>query len=62
MHKSFDILREDIRENLKDLEKARSKRGLTEEEERIATQLRKNLDDAERYLRKEIEDIEREVK
>ena len=62
LHRAFDLLKEDIRDNLKNLEKARSKRGLTEEEERIATQLKKNLDDAERYLRKEIEDIEREVK
>ncbi len=62
LHRAFDLLKEDIRDNLKNLEKARSKRQLTEEEERIATQFRKSLDDAERYLRKEIEDIEREVK
>jgi hypothetical protein len=43
------------------LEKARSKRGLIEEE-RITSQLKKNLDDTERRLRKEIKDIERKVK
>jgi large-conductance mechanosensitive channel len=62
LHRAFDLLKEDIRENLKNLEKARSKRGLTNEEEKIANQLGKNLDDAERFLKKEIEDIERELK
>jgi len=62
LHRAFDLLKEDTRDNLKNLEKARSKRELTEEEERIATNLKQNLDDAERYLRKEIEDIEKEVK
>jgi len=62
LHRAFDLLKEDIRDNLKNLEKVRSKRGLTEEEERIATRLKRNLDDAERFLRKEIEDIGREVK
>jgi hypothetical protein len=62
LHRAFDLLKDDIRDNLENLEKARSKRQLTEEEKRITVQLKKNLDDAERYLRKEIEDIEREVK
>lgn len=62
LHRAFDLLKDDIRDNLKNLEKIRSKRGLTEEEEKIANQLKKSLDDAERFLKKEIEDIEREVK
>lgn len=35
---------------------------LTEEEEKVIKQLKKDLDDAEKFVRKEIEDIEREAK
>jgi len=62
LHKAFDMLKEDIREQVKLLEKTRTKRQLTEEEEKIIKQLRKDLDDAEKFVRKEIEDIEKEVK
>jgi hypothetical protein len=62
LHKVFDMLKEDIREQVKLLEKTRTKRQLTEEEEEIIKQLRKDLDDAEKFVRKEIEDIEEEVK
>ena len=62
LHKAFDLLKENIREQIKILEKARSKRQLTEEEEKIIKQLKKNLDDAEKVVRKEIEDIEKEIK
>lgn len=62
LHKSFDLLKEDIREQIKMLEKARTKRQLTGEEEKIVKQLKKDLDDAEKFVRKEIEDIEKEIK
>ncbi|MBI2046243.1 MAG: hypothetical protein HYT28_02390 [Parcubacteria group bacterium] len=62
LHKAFDLLKEDIREHIKMLEKAQTKRRLTEEEEKIIKQLKKDLDDAEKFVRKEIEDIEKEVK
>ena len=62
LHKAFDLLKEAIREQIKMLEKTRSKRELTEEEEKIIKQLKQDLDDAERYVRKEIEDIEKEVR
>ena len=39
------------------LEKAKSKRQLTEEEEKIIKQLKKDLDDAEKFVRKGIKDI-----
>ncbi|MEK9182430.1 MAG: hypothetical protein AAB781_02455, partial [Patescibacteria group bacterium] len=61
LHTSFDLLKENIREQVKMLEKTKTKRQLTEEEEKIVKQLRKNLDDTEKFVRKEIEDIEREV-
>lgn len=62
LHQAFDLLKDDIREQVKMLEKTRAKRQLTEEEEKIVKQLKKNLDGAEKLVRKEIEDIEREVK
>ncbi|MFY9461710.1 MAG: hypothetical protein WAP51_00715 [Candidatus Sungiibacteriota bacterium] len=62
LHKAFDMLKEDIRDQVKLLEKTRTKRQLTEEEEKIIKQLRKDLDDAEKFVRKEIEDIEEAVK
>ncbi|MEK7140428.1 MAG: hypothetical protein AAB815_01435, partial [Patescibacteria group bacterium] len=39
LHKAFDLLKEDIREQIKILEKTRSRRELTEEEEKIIKQL-----------------------
>jgi hypothetical protein len=62
LHKAFDLLKEAIREQIKMLEKTKSRRELTEEEEKIIKQLKKDLDDAEKFVRKEIEDIEKEVK
>jgi len=62
LHKAFALFKKDIREQIKLLEKTRTKRQLTEEEEKIIKQFRKDLDDAEKFVRKEIEDIEKEVK
>jgi len=62
LHKAFDLLKEAIREQVKMLEKTKTKRQLTEEEEKIIKQLKKDLDDAEKFVRKEIEDIEKEVR
>jgi hypothetical protein len=62
LHKAFDALREDIRKQIKLLEKTKTKRELTEEEEIVIDQLKKDLEAAEKFVRKEIEDIEREVK
>lgn len=61
LHKAFDLLKEDIREQVKLLEKAKSKRKLTEEEDKIIKHLKKDLDDAEKFIKKEIKDIEREI-
>ena len=41
LHKSFDLLKENIREQVKMLEKTKTKRQLTEEEEKIVKQLKK---------------------
>ncbi len=63
LYKTFDLLKEDIRNQIKMLEKTKTKRQLIEEEqEKIIEQLKKHFDDAEKFVRKEIEDIEKEVK
>lgn len=62
LHKAFDLLKEAIYEQIKLLEKTKTKRELTEEEEKIIKQLRNDLDDAEKFVKKEIEDIEKAVK
>lgn len=62
LHKAFELLRKDIREQIKLLEKARTKRQLTEEEEKIINHLKKDLDEAEAVVGKEIEDLEKVVK
>jgi len=62
LHKAFDLFKEAIREQIIMLEKTQNKRELTEEEEKIIKQLKKDLDDAEKFVRKEIKDIEKEIK
>ena len=62
LHKAFDSLKEDVREHIKLLEKTKTKRQLTEEEEKIIKQLRKDLDNAEKFVSKEIKDIEKEIR
>ena len=62
LHKAFDLLKEAVREQIKMLEKTKTKRQLTEEEEKIIKQLKKDLNNAEKFVKKEIEDIEKEVK
>lgn len=61
LHKAFDLLKEKVRDQIELLEKVKTRRKLTEEEEKIVKQLRKDLNDAEKFIRKEIEDIGKEV-
>jgi len=58
LHKTFDLLREDIREQVKLLERAKSRRDLTNEEERVIKAFKRHLDEAEKFVQKEIKDIE----
>ena len=62
LHKAFDSLKENVRKQIKMLEKTHTKRQLTEEEERIVKQLKRDLDDAKKFVKKEIEDISKAVK
>ena len=62
VHAAFDALREDVREKIGILEKTQSKRELTKEERKILVQLKDDLTAAEKYIKKEIDRIEKEVK
>ncbi len=61
LHKSFDLLKESLGEQIKMLEKTKNRRPLTEEEEKIIRQMKKDLGDAEKLVSKEIKDIKKEL-
>ncbi len=61
LHTAFGSLREN-RNRLEMFESARAKRTLTDEEEKIVAWLKQDLNNAEKTVEKEIEDIEEEVK
>ena len=62
VHKSFDSLRKDVREHIARLENVKSRRQLSEEEDQLMHQLKKNLDNAEKIIDKEVKDVEKEIK
>lgn len=62
LHKAIGALREDIGEKLKNLQKIKTERALTEEEKKIEKELKENLDIAEKYVAKEIKDIEDKIR
>lgn len=55
LHKAFDLPKEAVGEQIRVLEKIKSKRELTEEEEKIIERLKKDLDDAEKLMKNEDE-------
>jgi hypothetical protein len=62
LHKSFDVLRNSIQNHIKTLEKTKNRRELTSEEDRILTQLKRDLDKAERTIQGEMEKIEKDIR
>ena len=62
LHNAFDALKEDVEEQLDLLNKVKSKRDLTKEEEKIRKNLNKNLSVAEKYIAKEITDIKKHLR
>lgn len=61
VHKAFKLLRENVSEQIITLEKAKSKRALTKEEEKVIRNLQENLTKSEEYLEEEIQNIEEKV-
>ena len=62
VHRAFDFLRGTVRDQIGLLSVTKTKRELTREEGKVIEQLEDNLDQAERFLKKEIEDIEKSSK
>lgn len=62
LHGGFDILRDDIREELEELENIKRIRALTPKEKELRGKLIKDLNIVEKYIRKEIKDVEEELK
>jgi hypothetical protein len=59
LHKMFNILRDDIREQVQTMERAKNRRALTAAEKRVLKKLQESLDKTEREMEKEINDIEK---
>jgi hypothetical protein len=59
--KAFDLLREDVEDSIRLLERTKSKRRLTAEEDAIIERLRANLHDAEKVIHGEMRRIERRL-
>jgi Sec-independent protein translocase protein TatA len=62
LRKEFNSLKDRLPEQVKMLKKTGTKRELTQEEEKVIKHLKKDLDGAEKFVKKEIKDIEREIK
>ncbi len=61
VHTAFNLLKDEIRHEVKNLQKVKSKRKLTAEEERIIDKFSADVDDAERFIEKQIRDVKKEV-
>ncbi len=61
VHTAFNMLKDEIRLEVRALEKAKTKRKLTREEERIVDKFSADVDDAERFIEKQIRDVKRKT-
>lgn len=57
--KAFVLLKEDVEDSIRLLERTRSRRKLTQEEDRLIERLRQNLIDAEAVIHSEVRKVER---
>lgn len=62
IHTAFDSLRESTRQQVSVLERVKLKRELTKEETKILSQLKKQLNAAEKFINKEVAKIEKSIK
>jgi hypothetical protein len=62
LHDTFTLLKSDIKDQIRMLERARTKRELTLEEEKIVKRLKKDLDYTENFIKKELANIEKTLK
>ncbi len=59
VHTAFNLLKDEIRHEVRSLQKVKSKRKLTQEEERIIDRFSADVDDAERFIEKQIRDMKK---
>ncbi|MDP2812066.1 MAG: hypothetical protein Q8O32_00010 [bacterium] len=62
LHSEFALLKKRLKTHVKELEKASKKRALTKEEKKAVEQFKQDLDYVEQKVRKEIKDIEDQVR
>lgn len=62
LHVAFNLLRENITANIRTLEETAGDRALTKEEEKIIVRAKKDLDNAETVINKELESIDKQLK
>ncbi|MBI2552805.1 hypothetical protein HYW17_05930 [Candidatus Uhrbacteria bacterium] len=62
LHASFKTLRGNIGKQIQLLERAKTKRELTTEETKLIRQLKRDFDEIERVVQKELSDVEKEVR
>ncbi len=62
LHKEFNVLRREVRKQIRLVEKISIGRGLTSEEEKNMLKLKKELNAAEKRVEKEIRDIQKQVR
>lgn len=61
LHNAFELLRSETEKHIEKLEKKGKKKTLTREEKRVMRLFKKNLSDAEKFIGKEIDDINRVI-
>ncbi len=59
--RAFILLKEDVEDSVKLLEKTKSRRQLTQEEDAIVKRLRSNLSEAERMIHKQVRQVEDDI-
>ena len=62
LRQAFDILKKDVRNQIKLLKKAKNKGKLTKKEIKAIKTLKKDLSNAEKFVKKEIKDIQKTIK
>jgi len=62
LHKAFDLIRDDLQKQVRLLEKAKNRRKLTSAEAKLLRTIKGDLNEAEKFIKKEIEDIEKQIK
>ena len=61
VHRSFDLLKDDLQNEMRALEKVKTRRQLTLQEERLLEKFSENVDQAESFIEKKISDVKKDI-